>query len=518
MKKTRSALVLTCALLALGTAACGEKKTKTHGTTETVANRESQQAEETKEAAKTKLETPEQLPVSLVVRNSGRELVNLEPNGMGIEEKHHSYPDWTEVPRLPDAASEGLHKAVKRYEEEQIAALKKFAEAHRNDSEQDYPAMYAGDVTICRSDSNFFSFVRGVNSFTTDAEGYSYDSRTGEVLTLSQVVKDMNQLQAAVNEVLKENDKSDLSAIAKEALEKDAIVWALGNEGLDLFIAQSDGNYVDYQRIVISYERYPDLFADGVKLRPAEYAAQLMTTYAAQLMTTAKSYIDGKVIQVTAPETEGGSFTVTVDDKQFTVEKPEMAVGLISLLYVKTASGTYLYPEFQGDYSDASYLLPVDLQSGKASKLPEDRELSMGFDLQNAVNPDALALSVRSDTLSTLYTFYPVKIGSDGVPEAIGERHYFSGVTVLHSKQALTLSLVKDGKETGEKTEVPSDSNYFFYAGDNKSYVDFRLEDGREVRVHIKNYPEDVWVEGSIWIVEEQYKDIDVFTGMRYAG
>ena len=510
MKKTRSALVLTCALLALGTAACGEKKTKTVETTETVANRESQQAEETKEAAETKLETPEQLTVSLVVRNSGRELVNLEPNGMGLEEKHYSFPDWAEVPTLPVAASEGLHKAMQAYEESQLTALKQFAAAHQNKTEQDYNYQYAGDVTICRSDSNFFSFVRGVNSFTTDAEGYSYDSRTGEEVKLSQVVKDMNQLQAAVNEVLKENNQSALSAITKEALEKDAIVWALGNEGLDLFIAQSDGNYVDYQRIVISYERYPDLFADGVKLRPAEYAAQLMTT--------AKSYIDGKVLQVTAPETEGGSFTVTVDDKQFTVEKPEMAVGLISLLYVKTASGTYLYPEFQGDYSDASYLLPVDLQSGKASKLPEDRELGMGFDLQNAVNPDALALSVRSDTLSTLYTFYPVKIGSDGVPEAIGERHYFTGVTVLHSKQALTLSLVKDGKETGEKTEVPADSNYFFYAGDNKSYVDFRLEDGREVRVHIKGYPEDVWVEGSVWIVEEQYKDIDLFTGMRYAG
>lgn len=510
MIKSRHALVLTCALLALGTAACGEKKTKTPETTESVAARESTQAEETKQAGEAKLETPEQLAVSLLVRNSGREIVNLEPNGMGIEEKHHSYPDWTEVPRLPDAASEGLHKAMQAYEESQLTALKQFAAAHQNKTEQDYNYQYAGDVTICRSDSNFFSFVRGVNSFTVDAEGYSYDSRSGEEVKLSQVVKDMSQLQAAVDEVLKENAKSDLSAIAKEALEKDAIVWALGNEGLDLFIAQSDGNYVDYQRIVISYERYPDLFADGVKLRPAEYAAQLMTT--------AKSYIDGKVVQVTAPETEGGRFTVTVDDKQFTVEKPEMAVGLISLLYVKTASGTYLYPEFQGDYSDASYLLPVDLQSGKASKLPEDRELGMGFDLQNAVNPDALALSVRSDTLSTLYTFYPVKIGSDGVPEAIGERHYFTGVTVLHSKQALTLSLVKDGKETGEKTEVPADSNYFFYAGDNKSYVDFRLEDGREVRVHIKNYPENDWEEGSVWMIEEQYRDIDVFTGMRYAG
>lgn len=510
MKKTRSALVLTCALLALGTAACGEKKTKTPETTESVAARESTQAEETKQAGEAKLETPEQLAVSLLVRNSGREIVNLEPNGMGIEDKHYSFPDWAEVPTLPVAASEGLHEVMKRYEEEQTAALKKFAETHRNDSEQDYPVMYAGDVTICRSDSNFFSFVRGVNSFTTDAEGYSYDSRTGEVLTLSQVVKDMSRLQDAVDEVLKESDESEHAALAKEALAKDAIVWALGNEGLELFIAQSDGYYVDYQRIVISYERYPELFSEGVKLRPAVYAAQLMTK--------AKSYIDGKVVQVKAPETEGGSFTVTVDDKRFTLEKPEMAGGLISLLYVKTASGSYLYPEFRGDYSDFSYLIPVNLQSGKAGKLPEDRELSMGFDLQNAVNPDALALSVPSDTLSTLYTSYPIIIGSDGVAEAIGERHYFSGVTVLHSKQALTLSLVKDGKETGEKTEVPADSNYFFYAGDNKSYVDFRLEDGREVRVHIKNYPEDVWEEGSAWIVEEQYKDIDVFSGMRYAG
>ena len=347
MIKSRHALVLTCALLALGTAACGEKKTKTPETTESVAARESTQAEETKQAGEAKLETPEQLAVSLLVRNSGREIVNLEPNGMGIEDKHYSFPDWAEVPTLPVAASEGLHEAMKRYEEEQTAALKKFAETHRNDSEQDYPVMYAGDVTICRSDSNFFSFVRGVNSFTTDAEGYSYDSRTGEVLTLSQVVKDMSQLQAAVDEVLKENDKSDLSAIAKEALEKDAIVWALGNEGLELFIAQSDGYYVDYQRIVISYERYPELFSEGVKLRPAVYAAQLMTK--------AKSYIDGKVVQVKAPETEGGSFTVMVDDKRFTLEKPEMAGGLISLLYVKTASGSYLYPEFRGDYSDFSY-------------------------------------------------------------------------------------------------------------------------------------------------------------------
>ena len=510
MIKSRHALVLTCALLALGTAACGEKKTKTPETTESVAARESTQAEETKQAGEAKLETPEQLAVSSLVRNSGREIVNLEPNGMGIEDKHYSFPDWAEVPTLPVAASEGLHEAMKRYEEEQTAALKKFAETHRNDSEQDYPVMYAGDVTICRSDSNFFSFVRGVNSFTTDAEGYSYDSRTGEVLTLSQVVKDMSRLQDAVDEVLKESDESEHAALAKEALAKDAIVWALGNEGLELFIAQSDGYYVDYQRIVISYERYPELFSEGVKLRPAVYAAQLMTK--------AKSYIDGKVVQVKAPETEGGSFTVMVDDKRFTLEKPEMAGGLISLLYVKTASGSYLYPEFRGDYSDFSYLIPVNLQSGKAGKLPEDRELSMGFDLQNAVNPDALALSVPSDTLSTLYTSYPIIIGSDGVPEAIGERHYFSGVTVLHSKQALTLSLVKDGKETGEKTEVPADSNYFFYAGDNKSYVDFRLEDGREVRVHIKNYPEDVWEEGSAWIVEEQYKDIDVFSGMRYAG
>lgn len=510
MKKSRHALVLTCALLALGSAACGEKKTKTSETTETVAARESTLAEETKQAAEAKLETPEQLPVSLSVRNSGREIVNLEPNGMGIEDKHYSYPDWAEIPTLPDGASEGLQKAMQTYEEGQLAALKQYAAAHQNKSEQDYNYQYAGDVTICRSDSNFLSFVRGVNSFTADAEGYSYDSRTGEALKLSQVVKDMNRLQDAVDEVLKENGQGERAAIAKEALSKDAIVWALGNEGLELFIAQSDGSYVDYRRIVVSYERYPELFQEGVTLRPAEYAAQLMTT--------GKNYIDGKVVQVNAPDTEGGSFTVTVDDKQFTVEKPEMAGGLISLLYVKKGTNTYLYPEFQGDYSDFSYLLPVNLETGKASKLPEDRELGMGFDLQNAVNPDALALSVPSDTLSTLYTSYPVKIGSDGAPEASGDRYYFSGLTVLHSKQALTLSLVKDGAETGEKAEVPADSNYFFYAGDNKTYVDFRLEDGREVRVHIKNYPENDWEEGSVWMIEERYRDIDVFSGMRYAG
>ena len=117
--------------------------------------------------------------------------------------------------------------------------------------------------------------------------------------------------------------------------------------------------------------------------------------------------------------------------------------------------------------------------------------------------------------MSTLTASLPVSVGQGGKLEAQGSYQYL-GVTELHTKQALTLSLVKDGKESGETVELPADTKLFFYAGDGKSYVDFRLEDDRVVRVHIAS--DENGPDGSLWKVEGKYYDKDVFSGMRYAG
>lgn len=514
MKKSRKALALGVTLLALGATACAAKNTKsaesTAATTESATSAGESTAAESKQAETTDdKQAAEQLRVSIESIRSTRERVSGGETGMGSQDQFYAYPDWAMIPTVPDGATAALTEALDAYADTQQKALEAYAAAHQNSAEDALPNQYAGDVRLTRSDSNYLSFVRGTDSYSADAEGYTYDSKTGERVLLTQIVRDEKQFDGAVDQVTQEIGKTELAALAKEGFPVNKLVWSLGNEGLELYLPESDGNYVTYNRLVLSYESFPDLFTDRVKARPAQYAAVLVPNQ--------QAYIDGKRIHVSAPGGQSGSFTVEVDNKEHKFKKSEESGDLLSLVFVKTTEGAFLYCEFVGDIADDSQLVAVNLADMSENTELGTPGLCTGFDLQRVTDPATLFLNARLDTLSTLTASLPVSVGQGGKLEVHGAYQYL-GVTELHTKQALTLSLVKNGKESGETVELPADTKLFFYAGDGKSYVDFRLEDGREVRVHIRNYPEEVWEEGSAWIVEEQYKDIDVFTGMRYAG
>ena len=515
MKKSKKALALGVTLLALGATACAAKDTKsvqsTAVTTESAAPAGESTAAENRQAETVndkQTAVPEQLTVTMESVHSARELVEDSATGLGSQDKRYSYPDWAVVPTVPDGATAALTKALDAYADTQQQALEAYAVAHKNSAEDDSLLnRYAGDVRLTRSDSNYLSFVRGTDSYSADAEGYTYDSKTGERVLLTQIVRDEKQFDSAIDQVTQETGKTELAALAKEGFPADKLVWALGNEGLELYLPQSDGNYVTYNRVVLSYESFPTLFSAAVKARPAQYAAVLDLDH--------QAYIDGRRIHVSAPNGEGGSFTVEVDNQEHQFKKSEGSGDLLSLLFVKTTEGDYLYCEFVGDMADDTQLVAVNLADMSENTELGAPGLCTGFDLQQAVNPASLFLEARLDTLSTLTASLPVSVGQGGKLEAQGSYQYL-GVTELHTKQALTLSLVKNGKESGETVELPVDTKLFFYAGDGKSYVDFCLEDDRVVRVHIAS--DENGPDGSLWKIEGKYYDKDVFSGMRYAG
>ena len=275
MKKSRKALALGVTLLALGTTACAAKDTKseqsTAATTESAASAgestaaESKQAEDDKQAA-----APEQLRVSIESIRSTRERESGGETGMGSQDRFYEYPNWAMLPTLPDGATAALTEALDAYADTQQKALEAYAAAHQNSAEDDSLLnRYAGDVRLTRSDSNYLSFVRGTDSYSADAEGYTYDSKTGERVLITQIVRDEKQFDSAVDQVTQETGMTELAALAKEGFPANKLVWALGNEGLELYLPKSDGNYVMYIRVVLSYESFPDLFTDRVKARPA---------------------------------------------------------------------------------------------------------------------------------------------------------------------------------------------------------------------------------------------------------
>ena len=515
MKKSKKALALGVTLLALGATACAAKDTKsvqsTAATTEsaasagesTAAESKQAEAEDDKQAA-----APEQLRVSIESIRSTRERESGGETGMGSQDRFYEYPNWAMLPTVPDGATAALTEALDAYADTQQKALEAYAAAHQNSAEDDSLLnRYAGDVRLTRSDSNYLSFVRGTDSYSADAEGYTYDSKTGERVLLTQIVRDEKQFDSAVDQVTQEIGMTELAALAKEGFPANKLIWALGNEGLELYLPKSDGNYVMYIRVVLSYESFPDLFTDRVKARPAQYAAVLVPNQ--------QAYIDGKRIHVSAPSGQSDSFTVEVDNKEHKFKKSEESGDLLSLVFVKTTEGDFLYCEFVGDIADDSQLVAVNMADMSENTELGTPGLCTGFDLQRVTDPATLFLNARLDTLSTLTASLPVSVGQGGKLEVQGSYQYL-GVTELHTKQALTLSLVKNGKESGETVELPADTKLFFYAGDGKSYVDFRLEDDRVVRVHIAS--DENGPDGSLWKVEGKYYDKDVFSGMRYAG
>jgi len=296
MKKSKKALALGVTLLALGATACAAKDTKsvqsTVATTESAASAgESKQAEaeDDKQA-----EAPEQLRVSIESIRSTRERESGGETGMGSQDRFYEYPNWAMLPTVPDGATAALTEALDAYADTQQKALEAYAAAHQNSAEDDSLLnRYAGDVRLTRSDSNYLSFVRGTDSYSADAEGYTYDSKTGERVLLTQIVRDEKQFDSAVDQVTQEIGMTELAALAKEGFPANKLIWALGNEGLELYLPKSDGNYVMYIRVVLSYESFPDLFTDRVKARPAQYAAVLVPNQ--------QAYIDGKRIHVSAP-------------------------------------------------------------------------------------------------------------------------------------------------------------------------------------------------------------------------
>ena len=516
MKKSKKALALGFALFALSATACAAKESKPAETaaaqTESTAETGKGTAAENRQAetvSDKQAAVPEQLTVTMESVHSSRELVEDSATGLGSQDKRYSYPDWAVIPTVPDSASAALTEALGAYADTQKTALETYAAAHQKDTDDSYPNQYAGDVRLTRSDSNYLSFVRGTDSYSADAEGYTYDSKTGERVLLTQIVRDEKQFDSAIDQVTQETGKTELAALAKEGFPADKLVWALGNEGLELYLPQSDGNYVTYNRVVLSYESFPALFSAAVKARPAQYAAVLDLDH--------QAYIDGRRIHVSAPNGEGGSFTAEVDNQEHQFKKSEESGDLLSLLFVKTTEGDYLYCEFDGDMADDTQLVAVNLADMSENTELGAPGLCTGFDLQQAVNPASLFLEARLDTLSTLTANLPVSVGQAGKLETCGAYQY-GGTAELHTKKAVTLFLVKDGQETGETAEIPADTKFFFLAGDGKSYVDFRLEDGREVRVHIRytegGAPEDT----SLWTIENKYPDKDIFSGMRYAG
>ena len=123
-------------------------------------------------------------------------------------------------------------------------------------------------------------------------------------------------------------------------------------------------------------------------------------------------------------------------------------------------------------------------------------------------DPSRFSLSTYAYMLSTVASarFYHID-PKTGIPQP--ETDYYTmdpNMPALISKIALTVEMLPEN----DNESLPAGTKFYFLRTDNESYVDMRLEDGRECRIYVVRQDWELYVDG--------HSEYDCFDNLMYAG
>ncbi|MBQ0001616.1 MAG: hypothetical protein KBT01_08830 [Clostridiales bacterium] len=391
---------------------------------------------------------------------------------------------------------------------------------------------YSCDETLSvrRADTHAISLV-----FTTEAydgafdtrKSYwaeNYDSATGNLIFLSDVVTDMDALQAAVNDALmtgypdvpyySETVVSDYFA----NMDQIDIPWSLDYTGLTFYFnVNALSDLVDYAQVVsVPFADYPELFNP--------YYMETSPDYCATLDCDVPYYYDldsdgvQDFLYIAGDRDEYGTFSnqiidINGEDAVFDTYSFEMTPTFVHL-----ADGrNYLYIENQLE-SDYREIAVYDLNNGTASYVDTVAAHTLAYpEFEEYVTRDIITevnymhLESRSNicgTLGATRTYYP---DENGVP--------VSAESLYHLLPASPYTLLKDLEaEMIDAQSYESLGTMNLYAGavlypystDMESFMDFYMEDGTVCRISID-------ISGWPQLVNGMNVE-EVFDGIIYAG
>ena len=362
------------------------------------------------------------------------------------------------------------------------------------------------NIYIERADSVVTSIINSYDNYTGGAHGMYgvnpavYDSLSGDILNIDDVLEGDKILELPgilaeklLDEYDKEifNDPEDLaSTISQIYMDNGDLQFSLGYEGLSVYFnVYTLGPYASGMQIVtLKYEDYPGL----VKEKYTECASDY--------------FISSYALTGTLPHSDKSFYAGAASDDDYSMS-----------LYYELDGATYT-DKFYGydadiwiatighiNYMYVDVLHENDYESLRIYSLDENNpgfvaEFDGGFYNRVPADPFEFRIYERGDLMSTydMYKYY--YIGRNGEPVSsdpfyiidMGEYSQF----YLNPKKDMAVSVREneDSSTYTEKTIKPSDKMYF-YATDNKSWVEFKLDDGGIVRFELDqpiDYPQSI--------------------------
>lgn len=285
-------------------------------------------------------------------------------------------------PHLAKALSETSVMRKRAMEEEKDNFIVTATEEFLNDSEAFSTYVSTLDVQVRRADSVAVSIVEDYNSETDRSFNcLNYDTESGKLLALSDVVTDIEKLPAIVEkEVINpifQGDSDVETAIPdyfKNTPEED-ITWVLEYNGITFYFepgAVAPTNF-GVQTVTVPFEEYPDLFKEKYTAVPDAYVVSLPLSSPFFTDITGDKRADELSVSGNYDPDGRYYYTLAISSESSSYEVDWFSYDL-NPYYVKTANGdTFLYVfSEESETEDRQMTLCVfSLKNGEIKQISE---------------------------------------------------------------------------------------------------------------------------------------------------
>ena len=395
-------------------------------------------------------DSPQEVTTNETTQTAGNE-TSEEITVLSLNKEYISYYDWYEdypimlvrseytdvtldksiekkYPLLAKALTETSVMRKRTMEEEKDNFIVTATEEFLNDSEVFSTYVSTLDVQVRRADSVAVSIVEDYNSETERSFNcLNYDTESGKLLTLSDVVSDIEKLPAIVEKEVTSRiwqGESDVETAIpdyfKNTPEED-ITWVLEYNGITFYFepgAVAPTNF-GIQTATVTFAEHPDLFKEKYIAVPDAYVVNLPLSSPFFTDITGDKRADE--LSVSGNYDPDGRFyyTLGINSESSSYEVDWFAYGL-NPYYVKTADGDsflYVFSEESEEEDRQMVLIVLSLKDGDIKQVSE-MDMGLLYRGNNVfalpTDPDNLLLCDSNDNYSDTY-FY---VNRNGIPTA----------------------------------------------------------------------------------------------------
>lgn len=419
-----------------------------------------------------------------------------------------------------------LEESYQTRRAEKLDALDLFSQEREIDGS--FPYQDLQKVYVRRADSRVTSILHDGYNYTGGMHGYSfyrtenYNSATGELLKLSDVVTDTDvlptiiwpELDLAYPDVPFWSEDVDMA----ELLTDDYADWTLDYNGITFYFGHYELAAYAYgrQQVTLSYADFPELVKKEYQVAPESYGVELPAGCNFYYDVNSDGAAD--TLSWTTHGDLEEELTVTLNSKDYKFDHYSFdteATFVVTrdhtyYLYVQTTvENDYTHTYFYRLGDDVEYL--GEMAGSMRYYLHEAEDLY--FTEAVLSNPDSFDMGTRTQMASTVTGYRTYSVGEDGMPKTTDPYYFFD------EKELLTFTALRDFSaeiydeetHTAKGTvKISAGEQMQYYATDGQSHIWLLLEDGTLCRKEVQMADHRLQIDG--YYVEE------MFEGVMYAG